>query len=190
MSPINLILGSGYFSYKRHKLEPYHEFWRWVSPIPNPALMAMEESELGICNFVLLPFCNFNEYVHGPRTMGPTKEQLRNFEIRKVPWLHESSPSFTCKCGILATPGVIAPSLVMDGFVAMHSRSIGILTLCCCRGGHAIRNGLVAVRSLGAGLGRMVEPHKSRPTKELKDNIREEYYVPLPESDGVRSMMT
>nr|TKW21434.1 hypothetical protein SEVIR_4G158900v2 [Setaria viridis] len=48
--------------------------------------------------------------------MWPTEEQVREFESGKAPWPCVSSPSDRCKCGILATEGVVPSELGYGSF--------------------------------------------------------------------------
>nr|TKW31276.1 hypothetical protein SEVIR_2G095000v2 [Setaria viridis] len=107
------------------------------------------------CNLVILS--DFNEYIHGPRPLWLTKEQVREFENGKAPWPCESYPSDRYKCGILATQGVAPPSLAMEDFYGRHD--------------------------LILKLGRTSESWKSRETQDLRDKIRSKYDVPIPDSD-------
>nr|TKW09100.1 hypothetical protein SEVIR_6G070450v2 [Setaria viridis] len=62
------------------------------------------------------PLCDFNEYIYSPMAMWPTEEEVREFESRKAPWPCVSSPSDRCKCGILATEGVVPSELGYGSF--------------------------------------------------------------------------
>ncbi|RCV26331.1 hypothetical protein SETIT_5G236900v2 [Setaria italica] len=124
------------FPYDRTKLEPYQQFRGWVPPPPNPPPMTEEEKQETayrrvrdhpLCKWVPpkfipffrcslkahdgLPLCDFNEYIHEPKPLWPTEEQVREFETGKAPWLYGSFPSDRCKYGILATQGVVPSEL-------------------------------------------------------------------------------
>ncbi|KAG2589514.1 hypothetical protein PVAP13_5NG360562 [Panicum virgatum] len=53
------------------------------------------------------PACDFNEYIYGPRSHWLIEEEVREFESGKKPWPCTTTPSLRCKCGILATKGVV-----------------------------------------------------------------------------------
>lgn len=57
------------------------------------------------------PRCAFNEYIHGPRSLWPNEAQLREFESGETPWPCERLPPTRCKCGIVATKGVVPSEL-------------------------------------------------------------------------------
>uniref|UniRef100_K3YYM0 Uncharacterized protein n=1 Tax=Setaria italica TaxID=4555 RepID=K3YYM0_SETIT len=48
--------------------------------------------------------------------MWPTEEEVREFESENAPWPCMSSPSDRCKCGILATEGVVPSELGYGSF--------------------------------------------------------------------------
>ncbi|RCV17239.1 hypothetical protein SETIT_3G204000v2 [Setaria italica] len=48
--------------------------------------------------------------------MWPTEEEVREFESENAPWPCVSSPSDRCKCGILATEGVVPSELGYGSF--------------------------------------------------------------------------
>ena len=43
--------------------------------------------------------------------IGPTEEEVRDFESGKKPWPCTTTPSLRCKCGILPTKGVVPSEL-------------------------------------------------------------------------------
>lgn len=55
--------------------------------------------------------CDFQEYIHGPKSFWPTDEEVRLFETGKTHWPCERRPHPRCKCGILATVGVVPSEL-------------------------------------------------------------------------------
>ena len=57
------------------------------------------------------PACDFNGYICGPRSHGPTEEGVRDSESGKKPWPCTTTPSRRYKCGILATKGVVPSEL-------------------------------------------------------------------------------
>jgi hypothetical protein len=57
------------------------------------------------------PRCDFNEYIHGPRSEWPTESEVKEFESRTKPWPCLSYPPSRCKCGIVATEGVVPSEL-------------------------------------------------------------------------------
>ena len=65
--------------------------------------------------------CEFDEYVQGPRSVWPTEEQVRDYETGKAPWPYKSSPPKKCKCGILATEGVVPSELGYGWYYGMST---------------------------------------------------------------------
>nr|TKW39043.1 hypothetical protein SEVIR_1G153900v2 [Setaria viridis] len=129
------------------------------------------------------PLCDFNEYIYGPKVMWPTEEQVWEFESGKAPWPCVSSPSRRCKCGILATKGVVPSELGYGSFcgnghgefwVSNYSSLLLIVYPITYFSGR---------RDLLLKLGRRSEPWKSRQTQELIEKIRKEYDVPIPDSN-------
>ena len=55
--------------------------------------------------------CDFEEYIHGSNSFWPTDEEVRLFETGKTHWPCERRPHPRCKCGILATVGVVPSEL-------------------------------------------------------------------------------
>nr|TKW03444.1 hypothetical protein SEVIR_7G024100v2 [Setaria viridis] len=108
--------------------------------------------------------------------MWPTKEQVREFESGKAPWLCVSSPSDRCKCGILATQGVVPSELGYGSFCGNAHGDYWEGRTCDWEdfSGHY---------DLLLKLGNTSEPWKSRKQQELKEKIRKEYDVPIPDND-------
>ncbi|RCV10327.1 hypothetical protein SETIT_2G103500v2 [Setaria italica] len=171
------------FPYHSTELQPYHQFrmyeeekqeaaWRCVRDPPMckcGVAAKLMHPNLGVpLKFTpffrcLLkthdgwPLCDFNEYIYGPKAMWPTEEQVQDFESGKAPWPCVSSPNRRCKCGILATKGVVHSELGYGSF---------------CDNAHG-----------EYWLASILEPWKSRQIQELIEKIRKEYDAPIPDSD-------
>uniref|UniRef100_K4A197 GRF-type domain-containing protein n=1 Tax=Setaria italica TaxID=4555 RepID=K4A197_SETIT len=111
------------------------------------------------------PLCDFNEYIYGPMAMWPTEEEVREFESEKAPWPCVSSPSDRCKCGILATKGVVPSELGYGSFCGnahgdyWEGRTCDWEDFC-------------GRYDLLLKLGNTSEPWKSRKQQEIKEKIR------------------
>uniref|UniRef100_A0A0D9VXB8 Zinc finger GRF-type domain-containing protein n=1 Tax=Leersia perrieri TaxID=77586 RepID=A0A0D9VXB8_9ORYZ len=57
------------------------------------------------------PMCDFQEYIYGPKSFWPTDKEVRLFKTGKTHWPCERRPHPRCKCGILATVGVVTSEL-------------------------------------------------------------------------------
>ncbi|KAF8666090.1 hypothetical protein HU200_053800 [Digitaria exilis] len=186
------------FPYESEKLVPYHEFRRWVAPPPNPPPMTVDErmaaarrrrkdpllchysrpkySPFFRCSIKTMdgwPVCQFNEYVQGPRSVWPSDEEVRAYEVGQAPWPCTKYPEKRCKCGILAERGVVPSELgygwyygnrnafwVSDmifmfdlSFSSSVLHSLVLMKRYCLRrrAGHVIGNGSVVVMSLLLG---------------------------------------
>nr|TKV94622.1 hypothetical protein SEVIR_9G307500v2 [Setaria viridis] len=89
--------------------------------------------------------------------MWPTEEEVREFESENAPWPCVSSPSDRCKCGILATEGVVPSEL---GYGSFCGNAYG-----------------------DYWLGNTSEPWKLSKQQEIKEKIRKKYDVPIPDDD-------
>nr|TKW16099.1 hypothetical protein SEVIR_5G277200v2 [Setaria viridis] len=130
--------------------------------------------------------CDFNEYIHGPKLLWPTEEQVREFETIKAPWPCESFPSDRCKCGILATQGMVSSELGYGWFCGnayveywVRNYSHFFVVMICViffvefedffkEGRTYDWEGFYGRHELGS----TSEPWKSRETKALRDKIR------------------
>ena len=57
------------------------------------------------------PRCDFNEFLYGPRPQWPTEAEVREFESGEKPWPCNAIPPTRCKCGIVASEGVVPSEL-------------------------------------------------------------------------------
>ncbi|KAG2563758.1 hypothetical protein PVAP13_8KG367902, partial [Panicum virgatum] len=119
------------------------------------------------------PTCDFNEYIYGPRSHWPTEEEVRDFESGKKPWPCTTTPSRRCKCGILATKGVVPSEL---GYGYYCGNSYGEYW----EGRTCDWESFEGRYDLMLQLGRTKESWKSRDTLSRKMKIRKEYHVTLP----------
>ncbi|KAF8724220.1 hypothetical protein HU200_021241 [Digitaria exilis] len=101
------------------------------------------------------PVCEFNEYVQGPRSVWPSDEEVRAYEAGQAPW----------PCTNVAQPCIDEAILfVQEGRACDWEWFSG-------------RDELVArLRRLG-------QRDKERETRELRNNIRKKYDVPLPDDE-------
>ena len=147
--------------------------------------------------------CDFNEYIYGPMAMWPTEEEVREFESGKAPWPCVSSPSDRCKCGILATEGVVPSELGYGSFCGnahgdywvsnysslMFYEGCNLFQICkniellLQEGRTCDWEDFCGRYDLLLKLGNTSEPWKSRKQQEIKEKIRKEYDVPIPDSD-------
>ncbi|RCV21624.1 hypothetical protein SETIT_4G152800v2 [Setaria italica] len=108
--------------------------------------------------------------------MWPTEEQVWEFESGKAPWPCVSSPSDRCKCGILATEGVVPSELGYGSFCGnahgdyWEGRTCDWEDFC-------------GRYDLLLKLGNTSEPWMSRKQQEIKEKIRKDYDVPIPDDD-------
>uniref|UniRef100_K3XXZ8 GRF-type domain-containing protein n=1 Tax=Setaria italica TaxID=4555 RepID=K3XXZ8_SETIT len=122
------------------------------------------------------PLCDFNEYIYGPMVMWPTEEEVREFESENAPWPCVSSPSDRCKCGILATEGVVPSEL---GYGSFYGNAHGDYW----EGRTCDWEDFCGRYDLLLKLGNTSEPWKSRKQQEIKEKIRKKYDVPIPDDD-------
>nr|TKW40998.1 hypothetical protein SEVIR_1G284900v2 [Setaria viridis] len=114
------------FPYDSTKLKPYHQFRMTEEEKHEAACRRVRDPPMCKCGVVVKlmrpnlgdgwPLYDFNEYNYGPKPMWPTGEQVREFECGKAPWPCVSCPSRRCKCGILATKGVVPSKLGYGSF--------------------------------------------------------------------------
>ncbi|RCV25611.1 hypothetical protein SETIT_5G179400v2 [Setaria italica] len=109
-------------------------------------------------------------------SIWPTEEQMREFESGKAPWSCVSSPSDRCKCGILATEGVMPSEL---GYGSFCGNAHGDYW----EGRTCDWEDFSGRYDLLLKLGNTSEPWKSRKQQEIKQKIRKEYDVPIPDND-------
>ncbi|CAO1944808.1 unnamed protein product [Urochloa humidicola] len=124
------------------------------------------------------PRCDFNEYKYGPKSHWPTEAEVLEFESGKKPWPCENSPPTRCKCGILATEGVVPTEL---GFGKFCGNAYGDYW----EGRTCDWEDFPDRYKLMLELGRTSEPWKSRKTEDIRKKIRREYDVPLPEDEDI-----
>uniref|UniRef100_K3XPM4 GRF-type domain-containing protein n=1 Tax=Setaria italica TaxID=4555 RepID=K3XPM4_SETIT len=156
------------FPYHSTELKPYHQFRRWVPPPPNPPRMTEEEKQETTCRRVRDPpmcKCGFTPFF---RCSLKTHEQVREFESGKAPWPCVSSPSDRCKCGILATQGVVPSEL---GYGSFYGNAHGDYW----EGRTCDWEDFSGRYDLLLKLGNTSEPWKSRKQQEIKEKIRKEY---------------
>ncbi|RCV42901.1 hypothetical protein SETIT_9G252700v2 [Setaria italica] len=101
--------------------------------------------------------------------MWPTEKEVREFESENAPWPCVSSPSDRCKCGILATEGVVPSELGYEYLI--------VVAWTCDWEDFCGRYDLLLK------LGNTSEPWKSRKQQEIKEKIRKKYDVPIPDDD-------
>ncbi|RCV39268.1 hypothetical protein SETIT_8G209700v2 [Setaria italica] len=171
------------FPYHSTELKPYHQFRRWVPPPPNPPRMTEEEKQEAACRRDGWPLCDFNEYIYGPMAMWPTEEEVREFESGKAPWPCVSSPSDRCKCGILATEGVVPSELGYGSLCGNAHGDYWNIELLLQEGRTCDWEDFCGRYDLLLKLGNTSEPWKSRKQQEIKEKIRKEYDVPIPDDD-------
>nr|TKW14648.1 hypothetical protein SEVIR_5G180200v2 [Setaria viridis] len=109
-------------------------------------------------------------------SIWPTEEQMREFESGKALWPCVSSPSDRCKCGILATEGVMPSEL---GYGSFCGNAHGDYW----EGRTCDWEDFSSRYDLLLKLGNTSEPWKSRKQQEIKQKIRKEYDVPIPDND-------
>ncbi|KAG2606804.1 hypothetical protein PVAP13_4NG230498, partial [Panicum virgatum] len=100
-------------------------------------------------------------------------EEVREFESGKKPWPCTTTPSLRCKCGILATKGVVPSEL---GYGYYCGNSYGEYW----EGRTCDWEWFQGRYELMLQLGRTKEPWKSRDTINRKLKIRKDYEVTLP----------
>ncbi|RCV06449.1 hypothetical protein SETIT_1G163200v2 [Setaria italica] len=111
--------------------------------------------------------------------MWPTEEQVQEFESGKAPWPCVSSPSDRCKCGILATEGVVPSELGYGSFCGNAHGDYWEGRTCdwedfCSR------------YDLLLKVGNTLEPWKSRKHKKLKKRLgRRKIYQDMVHETGV-----
>ncbi|KAK8461660.1 hypothetical protein SEVIR_1G076802v4 [Setaria viridis] len=103
------------FEYKR-RMGSMHFVGESNVDAPVPLALPVPDCSCGVPVEDGCPLCDFNEYIYEPKLMWPTEEQVREFKAGKAPWLCVSSPSDRCKCGILATQGVVPSELGYGSF--------------------------------------------------------------------------
>ncbi|KAG2630405.1 hypothetical protein PVAP13_3KG487101 [Panicum virgatum] len=122
------------FPYYRSESWAYNEFRRWVPPPPNPPPMTEEEKQEAAIYCVNNPpkcHCSVRAKLQRPNIGVPPKftlffrcslktREVREFESGKKPWPCTTTPSFRCKCGIMATKGVV-PSELGYGYYCGNS---------------------------------------------------------------------
>ncbi|RCV25976.1 hypothetical protein SETIT_5G208100v2 [Setaria italica] len=182
------------FPYHSTELKPYHQFRRWVPPPPNPPRMTEEEKQETTCRRVRdPPMCKCVYSILSMLAKDSCKyimrilvcrlassynfaEQVREFESGKAPWPCVSSPSDRCKCGILATQGVVPSEL---GYGSFYGNAHGDYW----EGRTCDWEDFSGRYDLLLKLGNTSEPWKSRKQQEIKEKIRKEYDVPIPNND-------
>ncbi|KAG2645649.1 hypothetical protein PVAP13_2KG439405, partial [Panicum virgatum] len=100
-------------------------------------------------------------------------EEVREFESGKKPWPCTTTPSLRCKCGILATKGVVPSEL---GYGYYCGNSYGEYW----EGRTCDYEWFQGRYELMMQLGRTKDPWKSRDTLNRKLKIRKDYQVTLP----------
>uniref|UniRef100_A0A0D9WEI9 Uncharacterized protein n=1 Tax=Leersia perrieri TaxID=77586 RepID=A0A0D9WEI9_9ORYZ len=128
------------------------------------------------------PMWDFQKYIYGLKSFWPMDENVRLFEIGKTHWPCERSPHPRCKCGILATVGVVTSEL---GYGYYCGNAYGKYW----EGRTCNWKDFSGLTKLREQLGRQSEPLKSNMIEKIRRKLRNKYDIPLPERE-VEAMLS